>query len=407
MATKITSHMGKLVNATLKSETMQRVHVDASGKQVTMMTNHLGVQYYKDNSLPPEDMRRLIESLPSQDTNIVEPLFQNAEKGWQFSVDVEKLKLADKEGVENKVKPDDRNVEFFSTDSNGNTVHIYARLRHLLALAKHSNKQKLTLYMAAKSNVKDGVLLNHLATEWAGGIRVITPVFRSHPDYTYGGYAVNITDSQGNTFTLMDSEDSAKVEKVVEKQEVKQMKTTKETAKTITTADGEKIPAKKAETTAKAAKKTTAKKSAKVEAPTPQPSQFAGLTTMEQVRQRYMELIQQGIEPNMEQYTTAFNAAHDAELKAAQDSGKYIGKLLKEQSPTEGYLEAIDVALQLAKNNGVSVEVSGCYIWISNTKREDMDCRNALKGAGFWWAKNRKQWYWKPDFLKGSKAAAE
>ena len=200
-------------------------------------------------------------------------------------------------------------------------------------------------------------------------------------------------------------------------------------SKTITTADGEKIPAKKAETTtkvkattkttaktpdtmtnaelaeylAKPTKKTTAKKSAKVEAPTPttspQPSQFAGLTTMEQVRQRYMELVQQDIEPNMEQYTTAFNAAHDAELKAAQDSGKYIGKLLKEQSPTEGYLEAINVALQLAKNNGVEVKVEGCYIWISNTKREDMECRNALKGAGFWWARNRKQWYWRPAFL--------
>ena len=155
----------------------------------------------------------------------------------------------------------------------------------------------------------------------------------------------------------------------------------------------------KKETTAKSTKKTTAKKSAKVEAPTPQPSQFAGLTTMEQVRQRYMELVQQGIEPNMEQYTTAFNAAHDAELKAAQDSGKYIGRLLKEQSPTEGYLEAINVALQLAKNNGVEVKVEGCYIWISNTKREDMECRNALKGAGFWWARNRKQWYWRPAFL--------
>ena len=158
-------------------------------------------------------------------------------------------------------------------------------------------------------------------------------------------------------------------------------------------------PAVTSKATAKATKKTTAKKSAKVEAPTPQPSQFAGLTTMEQVRQRYMELVQQDIEPNMEQYTTAFNAAHDAELKAAQDSGKYIGKLLKEQSPTEGYLEAINVALQLAKNNGVEIKVEGCYIWISNTKREDMECRNALKGAGFWWARNRKQWYWRPAFL--------
>jgi NADPH-dependent ferric siderophore reductase len=127
---------------------------------------------------------------------------------------------------------------------------------------------------------------------------------------------------------------------------------------------------------------------------------------MEQVRQQYMVLKKNGAEVDDKDYADAFERAHQAELKAAQDSGKYIGKLLKEQSPTEGYIEAINVALQLAKNNGVSVEVSGCYIWISNTKREDMECRNILKGAGFWWARNRRKWYWKPDFLKG-RAAAE
>lgn len=128
-------------------------------------------------------------------------------------------------------------------------------------------------------------------------------------------------------------------------------------------------------------------------------SNFIGCLTMEQVRQQYMVLKKNGAEVDDKDYADAFERAHQAELKAAQDSGKYIGKLLKEQSPTEGYLEAINVALQLAKNNGVEVKVEGCYIWISNTKREDMECRNALKGAGFWWARNRKQWYWRPAFL--------
>ena len=191
--------------------------------------------------------------------------------------------------------------------------------------------------------------------------------------------------------------DISKQVQVINGKEVTMAKTKVEKVKEVKQTTKEVAPMKKS---AKCkALENAAKKSAKVEAPTPQPSQFAGLTTMEQVRQRYMELIQQGIEPNMEQYTTAFNAAHDAELKAAQDSGKYIGRLLKEQSPTEGYLEAINVALQLAKNNGVDVKVEGCYIWISNTKREDMECRNALKGAGFWWARNRKQWYWRPAFF--------
>jgi hypothetical protein len=233
----------------------------------------------------------------------------------------------------------------------------------------------------------------------------------------------------------------AKTTKVEKVEEVKQ--TTKEDngmSKTITTADGEKIPAKKAEITAKAAKKTTAKTpdtmtnaelnaqpgvhaeylakptkkttakttektAAKVEKQKAT-SKFIGCLTMEQVRQQYMVLKKNGAEVDDKDYADAFERAHQAELKAAQDSGKYIGKLLKEQSPTEGYLEAINVALQLAKNNGVEVKVEGCYIWISNTKREDMVCRTALKGAGFWWAKNRRQWYWKPDFLK-HRAAAE
>lgn len=157
----------------------------------------------------------------------------------------------------------------------------------------------------------------------------------------------------------------------------------------------------KKETTAKATKKTTAKVEKQKAT-----SNFIGCLTMEQVRQQYMVLKKNGAEVDDKDYADAFERAHQAELKAAQDSGKYIGKLLKEQSPTEGYLEAINVALQLAKNNGVEVKVEGCYIWISNTKREDMECRNALKGAGFWWARNRKQWYWKPDFLKG-RAVAE
>jgi hypothetical protein len=204
----------------------------------------------------------------------------------------------------------------------------------------------------------------------------------------------------------------AKTTKVEKVEEVKQ--TTKEDkgmSKTITTADGEKIPAKKAETTAKvkATTKTTAKATEKATAKVEKQkatSKFIGCLTMEQVRQQYMVLKKNGAEVDDKDYADAFERAHQAELKAAQDSGKYIGKLLKEQSPTEGYIEAINVALQLAKDNGVEVKVEGCYIWISNTKREDMECRNALKGAGFWWAKNRRQWYWKPDFLK-HRAAAE
>jgi hypothetical protein len=175
-------------------------------------------------------------------------------------------------------------------------------------------------------------------------------------------------------------------------------------SKTITTADGEKIPAKKAEITAKAkaTTKTTAKATEKTTAKVEKQkatSKFIGCLTMEQVRQQYMVLKKNGAEVDDKDYADAFERAHQAELKAAQDSGKYIGKLLKEQSPTEGYREAIAVAVKLAKDSGVEVKVEGCYIWISNTKREDMECRNALKGAGFWWARNRKQWYWRPAFL--------
>ena len=162
--------------------------------------------------------------------------------------------------------------------------------------------------------------------------------------------------------------------------------------------DGKKETTAKAKATTKTTAKTTEKTTAKVEKQKAT-SKFIGCLTMEQVRQQYMVLKKNGAEVDDKDYADAFERAHQAELKAAQDSGKYIGKLLKEQSPTEGYLEAINVALQLAKNNGVEVKVEGCYIWISNTKREDMECRNALKGAGFWWARNRKQWYWRPAFL--------
>ncbi len=49
---------------------------------------------------------------------------------------------------------------------------------------------------------------------------------------------------------------------------------------------------------------------------------------------------------------------------------------------------------------GVEIEICGCWIWLSGDTRQH---KEALKAAGFWWANQKKQWYWKPADSKRSK----
>lgn len=120
--------------------------------------------------------------------------------------------------------------------------------------------------------------------------------------------------------------------------------------------------------------------------------------TMEQVRKSYLTLAKEGKgERAIKACAEVFKAAKTAEIQAAKDAGKHVGKLLTEQEFDGDFVAAVNAALSI---KGAKIDVRGCYLWVSNTKREDLEGRAALKAAGYWWASRKKCWYWKPDFLK-------
>lgn len=120
--------------------------------------------------------------------------------------------------------------------------------------------------------------------------------------------------------------------------------------------------------------------------------------TMEQVRKSYLTLAKEGKgERAIKACAEVFEAAKTAEIQAARDAGKYVGKLLTEQEFDGDFVSAVDAALSI---KSAKIDVRGCYLWVSNTKREDLQGRETLKSAGFYWAPRRKAWYWMPSFLK-------
>jgi hypothetical protein len=55
---------------------------------------------------------------------------------------------------------------------------------------------------------------------------------------------------------------------------------------------------------------------------------------------------------------------------------------------------AINAVVNLA---GITIEVCGAWVWLTgNTKLH----KNALKKAGYWWAKQKQAWYFRPSDYK-------
>lgn len=56
----------------------------------------------------------------------------------------------------------------------------------------------------------------------------------------------------------------------------------------------------------------------------------------------------------------------------------------------ERYRKVINRIINLPN---ISIEICGRWIWISG---ETYVVRDQLKAAGFWWASQKKKWYWRP-----------
>ena len=57
----------------------------------------------------------------------------------------------------------------------------------------------------------------------------------------------------------------------------------------------------------------------------------------------------------------------------------------------DGFREMINRIINL---DGLEIEICGSWIWVSGNTKEH---KEALKGAGFFWASQKKMWYWRPE----------
>lgn len=86
----------------------------------------------------------------------------------------------------------------------------------------------------------------------------------------------------------------------------------------------------------------------------------------------------------------AVNQAYEVlrEFEGAVDAG------------SEGYAEALNEAINKIINlQGINIEVCGAWIWVTG---ETKFHKAILKEAGFWWAKKKVAWYFRPDDWKSA-----
>ena len=86
----------------------------------------------------------------------------------------------------------------------------------------------------------------------------------------------------------------------------------------------------------------------------------------------------------------AINAEHDALFEILKK--QHNDSADEYHQTTETAEEFREVIAALLKLDGLTVELCGCWLWISGNTREH---KEALKAAGCRWSKQKMMWYWR------------
>lgn len=128
---------------------------------------------------------------------------------------------------------------------------------------------------------------------------------------------------------------------------------------------------------------------------------FEGHATVEHIKERFRDLAKQH-HPDLGGDTATMqdiNAAYLEALKSCDGQINYdnAGKEHAYHYQEAREREIMDKLTELLKvvPAGVHVSLIGLWLWITNTTREDIATRTALKAAGCWWHVTRHCWYWR------------
>ena len=77
--------------------------------------------------------------------------------------------------------------------------------------------------------------------------------------------------------------------------------------------------------------------------------------------------------------------------KVYQSLGKSITEIEELLSKDEALRKAIE---SISNLEDISIEICGLWIWVTGNTKEHKSC---LKLAGYFWAHNKKAWYWRAE----------
>jgi len=88
-------------------------------------------------------------------------------------------------------------------------------------------------------------------------------------------------------------------------------------------------------------------------------------------------------------------------INEAWEAVKDLDEATKSEDLNNGYADILNDALNaIIACEGLDIEVCGSWVWVGGNSKEH---KEAIKAAGFKWAKKKSLWYYRPDALKASR----
>jgi hypothetical protein len=126
---------------------------------------------------------------------------------------------------------------------------------------------------------------------------------------------------------------------------------------------------------------------------------FETCTTLEEVKKAYYSLAKAN-HPDKggdAEIMKAINNAYDFAIAKILKGGSFSSEEINFESElSEIYREKVQA---LAAVEGIVIELVGKWLWISGNT---FPVKDAIKAAGFFWAKKKAAWFWRPEDAKSN-----
>ena len=141
---------------------------------------------------------------------------------------------------------------------------------------------------------------------------------------------------------------------------------------------------------------------------------FKNVNTIEELRKQYRTLIKKyhpdnrngseeitkAVNNEYEQLFKILNNRHESKATGTNNSNSCYGDMKYNFEDDEKLREVLQKIINFSD---ITIEICGSFIWVSGNTYQ---YKKEFKEFGFFWASQKKQWYWRPEtYIKKSKKA--